>query len=111
MLENEGLSYITTILTAPGPGVESLDITSLEKGRVVRVKTKSGNYYLFKISDPKPEAPKIPRAHVVRCMGRPMAPKTGYRGERMIHPAIFKIGENIFHDNSNTSPIAEIVLI
>ena len=76
-------------------------------GTIVRIDTESGNCYLFEVTtDSWPHV-----AHVVRCESREGAPNTGYRGHRKISSDAFSVGKQVFHGNSNTSPVVRITLL
>lgn len=106
MLENLKTSEeINQWRSAEGVNFREIAVAALSSGSVFRVETKSGNAYLFEVADPK----KC-EAHVVRCQPSGFAPAAGYRGLRTISP-IIKVGKQVWHDSSSTSPAVRITVI
>ncbi len=105
MLEKLNSAQLGALQTAEGENVEQVSVGSLSKGTIVRVKTKSYNFYLFEITEPT-----YFTARVVRCEARQGICLDSYRGERLVSPK-FRIGECVWHDHSRTSPIVEIAIL
>lgn len=96
---------INRLRSTEGVGFSEIAVSKLNVGCIFRIETKSGNAYLFEVADPK----KC-EAHVVRCGPSIFAPAAGYRGLRVISPVI-KIGKQVWHDHSSTSPVVGITVI
>jgi len=105
MLENINQDLIKDLQTREGEEIEEIKICEVAKNSIIRVITFSGNVYFFEII-----VPNILLAHVYRCQSRQFAPQTGYRGKRKV-TSVFKVGEQIFHNNSQTSPVKKMNLL
>lgn len=104
MLENATSAEIQELLKTPGAEVIEVNPKILPVGAVIRVETISGNIYLFEVT-----VPEESKARIFRLKGREDAPKSGYRGERVI--SIIKVGEDVQHGSGNTSPADKIYIL
>jgi hypothetical protein len=84
--------------------MQEIDIKKLRAGTVISAKTSSGNNYLFEVTNPEECKAKVTRLEV-----RPRASRTGDLGERVV-TQVMRVGEPIFHNNSNTSEVTELEL-
>src|SRR5437773_1381408 len=80
-------------------------VEELTKGAIVKVKTDSGNIYLFEMVDPKTRM-----AHVVRCEPRATALRRGYLGLRKVQ-SVFRLGDVVYHGEDNTSRATHFFII
>jgi hypothetical protein len=96
-------NQIAQLWDIEGQDVEEIAIRSVPTGQIIRIDTKSGNKYLFEVTDAD-----APRACVVRRDARPDA-ESGYRGERKVS-ALFKVGLSVVHNHAATTVVTRITL-
>ncbi len=101
MLQNANYDTIQMFLAHDGITINDITISQTEIGDIVRVKTRSGNTYLFETVEPEKNT-----AHTYKHEFRDWSPQTGYIGLATI--SRIEIGSQIYFGKYQTTSPEEI---
>lgn len=104
MIELLTQAELEQLYNSEGAPAHSVEVSTLEPGQVVRVRTKSDNTYLFEVRDPQRCAAEVWRKE-------PRGPaQSGKRGYRKISQTI-RVGHRVRHGQQATTPVVWIDIL